>query len=323
MGDRYSGDFSREQSKQEENRVWTFFDTYKTSGSEKAVARPDLDSFQHVSDETKANDQSLLQKKMTKPSLREQKKEGPDAFAFENFLTSEAMRQHWLGGELSPTTNYDDWVSGVDAVQEWVDENGEPVRLAIDFTSTDKTSVFWKKSDKLTGNTHVKYLRSRVEEERGRPKELRASIPLVILGVDDPVFRYIAESGELITHEHPLRRLLIEQASEQIDLQLKMLVQKVFESPRAKRSKGIKESQSKYLSLGKEFNVDQAIDFVHELDPDVLAVVMSEKDQQRLRDLMRVKSCLRAEQTEAQQIPFDPKWTTVLKQSITHKVLAG
>lgn len=323
MRDGQHGNFSGESFETQENRLWSYFDRYRTSGVDQAVARPDLASFQHVSEETKIQDQELLQKKMNKPSLRQQKPNGPDAFAFENFLTSEAMRQHWLGGELSPTSQYDDWISGVDAVAEWIDEAGKPVRLAIDFTSTNKTSVFWKKSDKLGGNIHVKYLRSRVETEQGKPKELRASIPLVILGVDDPVFRLIAESRDVITHEHPLRRLLVEQASEQIDLQLKLFVQNIFERSRAKRSKGTKDTYVRYLSLGKDFRVDQAMSFVHSLDQELLNVVMGEKDQQRFHALTRVKASLDVERATVQNISLDDKWKNILKKSITHHVLSS
>lgn len=280
MQERFSAS-SGETPKEREKRLWSFFDAYKTTGEGRAVARPEIAEFTHVTEETKRRDMDLLQQKMGKPQLRQQRLEGPDAFAFENFLTSETTKHRWLGGECSSTTLYDDWVSGVDAVNEWRDDDGTPLRLAIDFTSTHKVPVLMKKSDKLEGNVQVKYLRSRVEREGKTMKELRASMPMVLLGFDTVVFRLIAERNESFDHDHPLRRLLLEQACAQIDLQLKLLLEKTEGT-----------------------------------------VIVSEKNQQRLTDLRRLKIRLDAELAAARKIPLDADWEAVAEQSITHRVLS-
>lgn len=140
-----------------------------------------------------ARDEAFLAKKKGRPNMREQKQTGSDAFAFENYLTAEAKRCGWFGGELIPTAEYDDWVSGVDVVVEWLAEDGgSPIRLAIDFTTTKQFETFYKKSNKLEGNVVVKYFRSALEREGGEPKELRASMPIVLLGIDKEGFREIA-----------------------------------------------------------------------------------------------------------------------------------
>ena len=260
---------------------------------------------------------------MNKPFLRQQRESGPDAFAFENFLVTEVMRHHWLGGELSPTTHYDDWISGVDAVAEWTNDAGEPIRLAVDFTSSEQMSTFLKKSDKLSANTQVKYLRSRIEIEQGKPKELRASMPIVLLGFDKEVYRFIAESDEPLHHEHPLRFLLLEQACAQINLQLTLLVHKVFESQRAKRGKSVGRSQEQYALLGNDYTVDQAIAHVNGLNKELLQIIMNEKDQQRFKNLTQLKICLDKERADSQKIPLNDTWTAIAAQSITHQILSG
>jgi hypothetical protein len=213
-----------EEEEKDPQAVWSFFDAYKISGSGKTVARPEIDTFQHVSEETKRRDRALLESKMRRPQLREQKAQGSDAFAFENFLTAEALNHHWFGGELSPTSIYDDWISGVDAVVEWPGD--PPVRLAIDFTTAVQDKTFLRKSDKLEGNAQVKYFRSRLEIEQGVPKEMRVSMPIVLLGFDDSIFRKIAQDQEPMSGNHPLRRSLLEQALVQIRTQLEILIDK-------------------------------------------------------------------------------------------------
>ncbi len=215
------GEASSKSEQERQTSIWSYFDGYKTPGVGKAVARPDFQSFHHISDTSKERDGALLKTKKNKPNLREQRTDGPDAFAFENFLTTEAKRLNWFGGELTPTTEYDDWVCGADAVVEWPSPNEDhSLRLAIDFTSTNRMETFFRKSDKLFGNVLVKYLRSAIEREGGLPKEMRASMPLVLLGFNDDVFRFLAEQKEPIDSQHPLRRLLLEQAAAQIDFQL-------------------------------------------------------------------------------------------------------
>ncbi len=221
----------------DQDPVWSYFDQYKISGSGYSITRPELSSFSHQSPEKIELDVSLVANRRGRPHLREQRLSGPDAFAFENFLTYHALHDNWFGGELSVTTNYDDWIGGVDAVVEWPNNDGEvPVRMAIDFTATDQFDTFYKKTDKLEGNALVKYYRSKLEEENGQPKEMRLSLPIVLLGVDESVFRAIAEQNEPIDHHHPLRRLLLEQSAYQVDLQID-LVEELINGRRRRNGK--------------------------------------------------------------------------------------
>jgi hypothetical protein len=303
-------------------RLWAYFDAYKTPGKGLAVARPDLTSFTHVSVETRQSDQALLAQKRSRPSLRIQREHGPDAFAFENFLTSEAMRQRWFGGELSATTEYDDWVSGVDAVVEWPTSLGSPARMAIDFTSSGSAATFLKKSDKLEANTQVKYLRSRVETEQGKPKEMRVSMPLVLLGFDTDLYRFIAERQEVMSPDHPLRRLLLQQASSQIDLQIVQLAQKVFAGPRRRRQKSAEELYARFGSLQDSTSVDEVLAFIEGLRGEEEGFVMSEKDQQRSQDLRRLKERLSEERKRAERLPLDDAWQLAVERSKTHRILS-
>jgi len=314
---------SRNAGRETERRdVWAFYDAYKTAGEGNAVPRPDIDSFSHVDKETKRRDRELLKKKQNRPGMRIQRETGPDAFAFENFLTTMSQEHRWFGGELTPTTEFDDWISGADAIVEWPGD-GEPVRLAIDFTAAEDIETFFRKSDKLEGNVRLKYVRSAVEEEDGRPKELRAFMPLVLLGFDQSVYRSIAERKDDPDEHHPIRRLLIEQAASQIDLQLRLLIEKAFESPRAKRSKKLEGALQNYRSLGKDFTTTQTIDFISTLDEREIDAVLNAKNKQRLGDLLRVKGQLTKETERAQEIELNEEWKRIAEQSKTHQILSG
>lgn len=280
----------------EDASIWSYYDAYKVSGKGKAVARPELESFHHQSEEKKRRDEALLAKKMDKPRLREQKQTGSDAFAFENFLTAEALRNNWFGGDVHVTTMYDDWISGVDAVVEWPsDEGGEPIRMAIDFTSTDKFETFYKKSDKLEGNVLVKYFRSGLEKEDGQGKEMRISLPIVLLGAGKEVFQDIAESRAVVGHNHPLRRLLLEQAASQIDLQLRVLREAVNASQPARQGGSFEEA----LNTG-----------------------MHPKIKDRYQDLVRLQKKIYTELEKARAEIQGEDWER-LATSKTHRVLAS
>ena len=309
-----------ENSPAANERVWTYFDAYKNEGRILAIARPQLMTFHHVSEETRQKDIELVKKKMSKPFLREQRLTGPDAFAFENFLLSECMRHHVLGGEISPTTTYDDWVSGVDAVVEWPGYLDGPVRLAIDFTSTEEGATITKKSDKLENNISVKYLRSLVETEQGEQKELRASMPLVLLGFDKEIFRLIAEKGELITATHPVRALLLEQASSQIDMQLSLHIQNACTSSRVTRDRKLKFVHEEFLLLGQDASVYQLVDFILEFDEGIRARIFNEKDNKRLQDLLHIKTALMRERTD--NVIMDDEWKEAAQKSKTHQILS-
>lgn len=259
--------------------------------------RPELRSFRHVTGESLVKDEALLAKKKGRPHLREQKQTGSDAFAFENYLTAEAARCGWFGGELVVTTEYDDWVSGVDAVVEWPAKDGDsPIRMAIDFTTTKQFETFYKKSDKLEGNVSVKYFRSALEREGDEPKELRASMPIVLLGIDKEGFREIAQRGEPVGFDHPLRRLMLEQAATQVDLQLDAVKRLVNGTQMVWHGKSFEEA----LNLG-----------VHP------------KINQRYHDLARLKARVDEELARARAIPLDETWKRISATSKTHQILSG
>ncbi|MFH1405227.1 MAG: hypothetical protein ABIH21_03980 [Patescibacteria group bacterium] len=304
-------------------KLWSFFNEYKTPGIGKAIARPDIDSFSHLPDQTKEKDKALLEQKQAHPGLLVQHETGPDAFAFENFLTTQAHNNNWFGGEFSPTNVYDDWISGADAYVEWTDENGSPVRLAIDFTAAKQFTPFWNKSDKLEGNVQLKYLRSAVEnDENSKPKETKIFIPIVILGVDSSVYRLVAKNNDTVGPDYPLKRLLLEQTKAQIDLQIVLLIHKTFESSRAKRSKGVGDSQNQYKALGDNYSAEQAIKFFTSLDEEVVNAVMNEKQSTRMNQLMRIKKNVDEQVAQAEQIELNDEWQEVVKNSKTHNILA-
>lgn len=278
--------------------AWLFYEGYKTPGQGKAIARPDFHTFTHVSPETLAKDKALLLKKKERPNLREQRATGSDAFAFENFLATEAQQHRWFGGELTPTTEYDDWICGADVVVEWpVKDNDPPLRLAIDFTSSKEIATFFKKSEKLRGNVLIKYFRSAVEKtEDGQQKEMRASMPIVLLGFDKEVFRYLAESKKSFGEDHPLRQLLLEQTSAQIDFQLSDLERTLQESQAGKRGKPLEN---------------------------ILREDTKQKIADRHRDLVRLKVQVDEELVQARATPIDESLKKIIATSITHQVLAG
>lgn len=291
------GEGSFGERREDQKSVWSFFDAYKVSGAGASVVRPEPRSFRHVNEESMVRDEGLLAKKQGRPNMREQKQTGSDAFAFENYLTAEAARCGWFGGELVATTEYDDWVSGVDAVVEWpANDGGPPIRMAIDFTTTKQTETFFKKSDKLEGNVVVKYFRSALERENEQPKELRASMPIVLLGIDKEGFREIARHGEPVGPDHPLRRLMLEQAAMQVDLQLDAVTAFVNGTQMARRGKPFAET----LDLG-----------VHP------------KIKQRYHDLVRLKARVDEELSRARAIPLDETWKRIAASSKTHQILSG
>ncbi|MCA9389488.1 MAG: hypothetical protein KC585_02670 [Candidatus Magasanikbacteria bacterium] len=269
--------------------IWHYFDQYKTSGEGKAVERPNIESFTHVSETSKLRDSVLLQKKMSRGGLSQQFIDGPDAFAFENFLTTVAMKHQWFGGEMSPTTDYDDWISGADAYVEWLDDDQKPIRMAIDFTSTKHFRVFMKKSEKIEANCQIKYLRSRIEYEHDKPKELRASMPIVVLGAEEDTFKLVAKEDKPITESHPLRRLLVEQAYSQIHLQMELL----HELQQDEKSKTA-DTQSKTAA----------------------------KRQQRYEDLQAIRSQLQKVLRLTQDIALESEWKNVAESSITQRTLS-
>ncbi|MFA4845009.1 MAG: hypothetical protein WC654_00415 [Patescibacteria group bacterium] len=285
------------RSDKEERDFWSYFDAYKMSGKGATVVRSELRSFQHVTNESRVRDEALLAKKKGRPKMREQKPSGTDAFAFENFLTAQAKRSNWFGGELSPTTEYDDWISGVDAVVEWrAEDGGLPIRMAIDFTSTTQFETLYKKSDKLEGNVTVKYFRSAIENEDGEPKEFRASMPIVLLGLDEEGFREIVRRAVPLDHHHPLRRLLLEQTAAQVDFQLTELTRFISGTQMARNGRPIDE---------------------------VLDRGVHPKIKQRFHDLSRLKERVDEELVRASLIPIDERWTKIAATSKTHLTLSG
>ncbi len=311
------------KSEGEKQEIWSFFDQYKVSGIGEALPRPNIDSFSHVTEESKKRDKTLVEIKMGNPNLREQTLSGPDAFAFENFLTTNTKEYNWLGGEITPTTEYDDWISGSDAIVEWVGADNQPIRLAIDFTASITHDVFTKKAEKLEGNVSIKYLRSKVEKQDGLPKEMRVSVPLVILGFDNMVYQAIAEQNQPMSPDHPLRLLLLQQASPQIDIQIFFLVEKIFTSNRAKRDKGRSDSQEKFKALGGEFTAEQATQFIHDLDEGVINAVMKPKTKKRLLDLIAIKAVIDKEYEQASQTTLSDTWQRLAALSVTHQILSG
>jgi len=308
---------------QENGRIWSYFDAYKQAGQGRAVARPELGSFTHVSEESKNRDIALLERKKSKPDLRERQEGAADAFAFENYLIAQAAEQGWFGGETVPTSEYDDWVSGVDAVLEWADDEG-PLRLAVDFTAAEKDRVFFSKSDKLEGNVRVKYLRSAVETVDGKSRELSASMPIVLLGFDKSVFRRVAECGGGPEIRRELGRMLVLQAAAQVDLQIVMTVRRIFEASRAKRTAAGQEAAQAVRESGDDLTAEQAVDLVRGLDAEARDTAFSKKNLSRFLELVRLKEkILDSLRESARSTDADPETQQLFKESKTHQILSA
>jgi hypothetical protein len=297
---------------------WLFFEAYKHSGEGSAVVRPEMDSFSHVTEESKVKDRALLERKKGKTNLRIQREVGADAFAFENFLTAQAMEHNWFGGEIVATTEYDDWVSGADAVVEWKTD-GEPLRLAIDFTSAKREHVFFKKSEKLDGDVVVKYLRSKAEPE----KEMRARVPAVILGFDKSIFEHIATSGETVGPDHPLKRMLLEQAYAQIQMQIHFSLIRGFISPKARRARVDDGTKEQIANLTEDDSKEKLLEFYQGLEQKSRDLIFAPKYRDRISRLLDIEQRLEQEVGQAkEEISLGGTWADLEQSSKTHHILS-
>ena len=303
------------RSEREERDFWSYFDAYKTVGAGKAVGRPDMAEFHHVSDDSRQRDLELLAKQKQRDRLTVQRETGPDAFAFENFLITHAKQQRWFGGELYPTTEYDDWVSGADAVVEWKIPGKDPVHLAVDFTVAEEFDAFYKKSGKLERGITIKYFHSDHDE--------RLTIPVVILGFDKSVFELIAKQDVPMTPEHPLRRMLMEQVQAQVDLQILLITKKAFSSRHVRTAKSLQAARTLYESFGDGLTADQAVQSVERLNAAELDLLMNSKTQDLLLNLHKVKAVVDEQVLRVKDISMDADWQKKRENSVTHAILSA
>ncbi len=303
------------RSEKEERDFWSYFDAYKMVGKGKAIGRPDMAAFHHVTDDSRQRDLELLAKQQHRENLTQQRETGPDAFAFENFLITHAQANRWFGGELYPTTEYDDWVSGADAVIEWKIAGKAPVHLAVDFTVAEEFDAFYKKSGKLERGITIKYFHSDHDE--------RLTIPVVVLGFDKSVFELVAKQDVPMTPEHPLRRMLMEQVQAQVDLQILLITKKAFSSRHVRNAKPLQPAYQLYLSFGEQLTASQAIQSLEGHTETTLDMIMNRKTQELLRNLYNVKAVVDEEMLRATALPVDEEWQKKMENSVTHNVLSA
>lgn len=205
--------------------------------------RPELQDFSHVTlNEQKADRKTTIERERQFETGAER------GNILEKFLCVEAEASEWFGGLTFQTTSYDD-LNGVDAVIEWEpDRPGEIVpRLGVDFTTADDFEILTKKRHNSRNGVSVKYFRSQVEFVGKKEKELSLPrIPCVVLGLDSLLLKSFGEIAwstrqprpggksagfdipRRVFADHPVRLLLLDQASSQLDNQIIFQVRALF-----------------------------------------------------------------------------------------------
>jgi hypothetical protein len=153
----------------------------------------------------------------------------------EKFLMVEISRSAWFGeAEMVRTAKFDDYKNGVDLVLEWLDAEEKPIRLAVDLTSSTSLDVLEEKRRRIGSLRQIRYFRS------DSTPNASISAPLVVLGIDAGLLREMAGFAEAHREidkktrqsflpkqtfaDHPLKYLLLEQATVQLESTLRDLV---------------------------------------------------------------------------------------------------
>ncbi len=153
----------------------------------------------------------------------------------EKFLMVEISRSAWFGeAEMVRTAKFDDYKNGVDLVLEWLDDEEKPIRLAVDLTSSTSLDVLEEKRRRIGSLRQIKYFHS------DNTPDAAISAPLVVLGIDARLLHEMAGFAEAHREidkktrqsflpkqtfaNHPLKYLLLEQATVQLESTLHDLV---------------------------------------------------------------------------------------------------
>ncbi len=225
--------------------------------------RPSLMDFKSIPEDQRRED-SMQAAKLK----REYRTQGTvEGRTLELVLPGIIAQNNWFGGEISPTTEYDDYFNGTDAVLEI----GKG-KLLVDITSAELPERVKAKLGKLVHGGTVKYFKSKVEkDEKGAPKEISLyNAPMVILGIDTKFLPYIA--GVMKQEEdakrkarmmgktrppsnpfenNPLQLLLLEQMSFQVGIQLRDTAIRLLN---IENTIGDKEAAGVLSELRKRFN---------------------------------------------------------------------
>lgn len=312
---------------------WSFFDRFNLPPKEAEARRPSIYDFGHVKlDRTVNADKYLLRlKERHRHAEEDERRRNPKSFdesqpsgtVFEEFFV-EAMREgNWMNGELFRTSEHDDWWNGVDAVIEWPspEEGGKPVRMAVDFSTSNSAMGIGKKLETINGMAKLKYFRSPLERnEEGKPAEMRTFFPKVILGADTEIMKAIARKGEMPGHDHPLRTLMLRQAKKQIDVQIRrganfilnQAWQEEFPNPAT-------DELTRQIRLAK--NNDELADVLRAAPEEALHKILNTDTREYLAELLRVKQCLDPVALEAEVTPIVEPWTTLAETSINNRML--
>jgi len=306
---------------------WSFFKRFEFTPAESEARRPRALDFEHASLDDRVNaDKYLLRLKHRQSKHPEIKSdpEEPLGSTFEEFLV-EAMRDgDWFGGKFFRTTEHDDRWNGVDAVIEWPSPTaeGRPVRMAIDFSTSRNNGILHEKLQTINGMAKVKYFRSQIEhDENGKPLEVRAFFPKVILGADVDMMKQVAREGVMPGRDHPLRVLMLRQAKRQIDVQIRCAADHYLDMFWGEADLG-PEAGEVCRQIRVASNPDAVVEALRNAPASAFARLFTKTQKETLDSCLRVQACLdpMIEETKSVQIP-EP-WNTMSQVSVNHQALS-
>lgn len=206
----------------------------------------------------------------------------------EAVLNNEAEMSNWVGEDAYTfqTFEYDDFFNGVDTVVEWEpDEDGEPPRLAIDFTTASDQGNVREKFDRIRNDldkkdnylAQVKYYFSDAKGEF----ESIDHVPHVVVGLDQDRMKMLAEDlhesekGEL--GEHPVQLVLFEQMDKQLSSQLMYVARKLgreLSGDLASKVRGLR-------------SIENASDILQDVLVGLESIELKDEDTERLVDMFQ------------------------------------
>lgn len=192
----------------------------------------------------------------------------PAATFLENWTVREATVGEWFGSSDSvrvvETSEFDDYIHGVDFVLEWCPQDGAPaLQLGVDVTTALTRDVVAKKRSKI--ETAVTYFTSAFSKDGNVTREALDQVPVVTIGIDREYITALVDvaAGRLsyqntiqkeggvkrepvLDHEcfreHPARILFLEQMIAQLNAQVDQLAVEVVNTA-ARQVRGKKEER--------------------------------------------------------------------------------
>lgn len=311
---------------------WSFFKRFELTPKEAEARRPRALDFEHVTLDDRVNaDKYLLRLKARHARYGDEARhrgevnpDQPTGTAFEEFFVEAIRDGRWFDSEFFRTTEHDDRWNGVDAVIEWpaASADEKPVRLAIDFSSSNSEDTLREKLQTINGMAKLKYFRSPTEVDgTGKPLEVRTFFPKVILGADVDLMKQIARDGVMPGREHPLRLLLLRQAKKQIDVQIRRSADH-FLNQTWKEDDVPPEAYEVCRQIHIAPNPDALAEVMRNAPVTAFAKLFHKNQKQYLDECLRVKAHLDplVQATKEQKIP-EP-WNTMSEVSRNHQMLS-